>query len=156
VAWLNKRATSVYADEKGLYPVVIRRSWNGITIVHDPNRALGPTTIYTAPSLTSALLEMLKIRQDRALGVQFPLPGSEDTLRRLSSQAHGIQLMSAATRPQGLLAEKFKPEQAFRLAQAITTANTDHLESRMPQITMVQDPAEVNRMLDLWEEKGAQ
>ncbi len=94
VAWLNKRATSVYPNSAGLYPVIVRRSWNGVTIVHDPNRALGPTTIYSVPSAVGLLLG----QKERGPQAQFPTAGSENSLLQLSTQAQAIGLMAAATR----------------------------------------------------------
>ena len=96
VAWLNKRATSIYPNLAGQYPLVVKRLWNGV-IVHDPNRALGPTTIYTAPSLWSALFDGLLATQPEAIA-QFPQPGSEQAMLQVASQANAIGVTAAANR----------------------------------------------------------
>jgi hypothetical protein len=94
VAWLNKRATAVYPNGAGQYPVIVKRSWNGVTIVHDPNRALGPTTIYTTPSLVDVVLR----KGNQSPAAQFPASGSEGSMLQLATQAQAIGLVAAASR----------------------------------------------------------
>lgn len=132
VAVVNKLATSVYPNAAGMYPVIVKRSWNGITIVHDPNRALGPTTIYTTPSLVHLMANVLGAPQLDA-GAQFPQPGSEATMAQLASQAQATAALGAVTR-QPLIGEPRKVDD--RLIRAVAGA---HLS--LPPVTAIA-PAE--------------
>lgn len=95
IAWLNRRATSVFPNASGQYPVIVKRSWNGVTIIHDPNRALGPTTIYTTPTIADMFTDKLKqLASPTVSGQQY----SEGSVRQITTQAQAGQLMAAATR----------------------------------------------------------
>jgi hypothetical protein len=113
VAWLNKRATSIYPNSAGMYPVIVKRSWNGVTIVHDPNRALGPTTIYTTPGLAGLLLKKAESKP----AAQFPMVGSEGAMLQLATQAQAIGLVAAATRNNR--GDESNMRQAGQLAQTL-------------------------------------
>lgn len=91
VAWINKRATSVYPNSAGLYPVIVKRSWNGVTIVHDPNRALGPTTIYTTPSLAAPLANLLGAPGPDVAGQL----GAPEDLAQIAASVIGAQIEAA-------------------------------------------------------------
>lgn len=139
VAWLNKRAVSIYPNSAGMYPVIIKRLWNGITIVHDPNRALGPTTIYTAPSLPAMLLG----KGEQPPSAHFPAPGSEGTLLQLSTQAQAIGLMAAVTRKNG---GEVDARQAGQLAQALI--NRPAIAAPLPPVRPSRlEPSHVERLL---------
>jgi hypothetical protein len=105
VAWLNKRAACIYPNDAGIYPVIVRRTWNGTTIVHDPNRALGPTTIYTTPTIFNQLTA------GQVATAQFPQAGGENAMLQLSTQAQAVSLLAATTRNQN------EAHQARQLAQ---------------------------------------
>ena len=89
--WIDKRATSIHADANGIFPVIVKRSWNGVTIVHDPNRAIGPTTIYTAPSFPSPLARLLGAPQPDVTG-QIAEP---QDLVQIAAGALGVQMEAA-------------------------------------------------------------
>lgn len=134
VAWLNKRATTIYPDSAGMYPVIVKRSWNGVTIVHDPNRALGPTTIYTAPSLAGVLWGHKPLP-----ATCFPQPGSEGAMLQLSTQAQAIGLVAAATRRSASESDVRRAEQ---LAQALI--NRPAISAPLP--TVRPSPLEVSHV----------
>jgi hypothetical protein len=113
VAWLNKHATSVYPNSAGMYPVIVKRSWNGVTIIHDPNRALGPTTIYTTPGPANLLLK----KAEQKPAAQFPMAGSEGAMLQLATQAQAIGLVAAATRNNH--GDESNMRQAGQLAQTL-------------------------------------
>ena len=139
VAWLNKRATSVYPNDAGQYPVIVKRSWSGVTIVHDPNRALGPTTIYTAPSLAG----MLSGRKGQLPAAQFPMPGSESSMLQLATQAQAVGLVAAATRNSLGVGD---PRQAGQLAQALIERPA--LSAPLPPVRLSSlEPSHVERLL---------
>jgi hypothetical protein len=100
VALVNKRATAVYPNNAGLNPVIAftERSWNGVTIVHDPNRTLGPTTIYQERPY-----RFLRSTPQRSAGGQtcqvlFPQPGSEPAVVQITGQAQVAQIAAAQNR----------------------------------------------------------
>ncbi|MBN1886841.1 MAG: hypothetical protein JW850_02585 [Thermoflexales bacterium] len=136
VAWVNKRATAVYPNSAGLYPLIVRRFWNGVTIVHDGNRALGPTTIYTAPSLASGLLEAIGVRQGGA-GAQFPQPGSEPAVMQITGQAQVAQIAAAQNRWPRL------PPVAGRMTVKEGGTTLPPPAARMPAVQVIQDPEQI-------------
>lgn len=135
VAWLNKRATSVYPNSAGMYPVIVRRAWNGVTIVHDPNRAMGPTTIYTTPSPMGLLLD----KKAALPSAHFPAAGSEGSLLQLATQAQAIGLVAAATRKSG---GEDSARHAEQLAQALI--NRPAISAPLP--TVRPSPMEVSHV----------
>jgi hypothetical protein len=161
VRWANKQATSIYPNAAGMYPVIVTKGW-GWAALHDPNRGLGPTAIYKTPTLLDQLAAVVSaIKQ----GMQpqlpqpeasFPATGSEMTMTQIASQAQGVALMAAVTRPQGIFVqgEIRRAEDSIKLVQAATNVGAGPAE-RMPQITIVNDPTEVNKMLQLFESEGA-
>ncbi len=146
VAWLNKRATSVYPNCAGQYPVIVKRSWNGVTIVHDPNRALGPTTIYTTPSVVGQLL-----RQSQTAQAQFPQPGSEEAVRQITTQAQAGQVMAA-------LAHGARGNPSLQQAAADKIVHAadpkalmeSAIHPQLPPITVITDPQEVARFKQVY------
>jgi hypothetical protein len=137
VAWVGKRASAVYPNSAGLYPVTVRRMWNGVTIVHDPNRVLGPTTIYTAPSLTGGLCSALGVQQGRA-SAQFPQPGNEPAVVQITGQAQVGQIAAAQNRWPRL------PPVAGRMT--VREASERMLPpsmARMPAVRVIQDPDQI-------------
>jgi hypothetical protein len=135
VAWLNKRATSVYPNNAGQYPVIVKRTWGGVTIVHDPNRALGPTTIYTTPSVAGWVWD--KARPLAA--AQFPAAGGEGSLLQLATQAQAIGLMAAATRKSG---SEDTARHVEQLAQALI--NRPVISAPLPPVQV--SPLEVSHV----------
>jgi hypothetical protein len=136
IAWLAKQATSVYPNSAGQYPVIVRRSWNGV-IVHDPNRAIGPTTIYTAQDL----LPMLAARAGlvspdaRCAGQGH----SEGAQLQIASQAQAVALAAAATRR-----GNDEAQQAIQLARHVAG---DGAPLALPPVRVIRDTAAVEAML---------
>lgn len=105
VAWVNKRATTVYPNKQGQYPVIVR-SGPGWVVFHDPARNVGPGAVYRIPTLFDAVLERLKLP---AASGQYPLPNvSEPSLLAVSSQSNAIGITAAQNRwpelPAGFMA----------------------------------------------------
>lgn len=160
VRWANKRASSIYPNAAGMYPVIVTRGW-GWAALHDPNRGLGPTAIYRTPTLLdqlAAVVSAIKRGAQPQLSqpeASFPVTGNEMTMTQIASQAQGVALMAAVTRPQGIFVqgEMHKAEDSIKLVQAVTNIGAGPA-GRMPQVTIVNDPAEVNKMLQLFESEG--
>lgn len=139
VAWLNKHATSIYPNSAGLYPVIVKRAWNGLTFVHDPNRALGSTTIYNVPGLSG----LLPGQGVQAPDAQFPLGGGESSLLQLATQAQAVGLMAAATRHK---TDDAGARQVGQLAEALI--NRPAISAPMPPVRPSSlEPSHVARLL---------
>jgi len=149
VAWMNKRATAIYPNTAGLYPVIVKRSWNGVTIVHDPNRALGPTTLYTTPGLASMAFDKLGLPCEQPMAA-FPSPGSEQAMLQVATQAQAVGLMTAATS---------KGEEGVRVAQVAkklvgSPAMLDNATARMPTVRVVDSSDEIERAVRVYLSEG--
>jgi uncharacterized protein YceK len=95
VAWIGKRATSIYPNKQGQFPI-IRASGLGWVVFHDPSRAVGPGAVYRVPSPFDVLAQRLHLAPTSAA---YPLPEvSEPSLLAVSSQANAIGLTVAANR----------------------------------------------------------
>ena len=143
VSWVNRRANETLPNAAGLYPVIVKPVAGGV-IIHDPNRAIGPTTIYTTPSLAGAAMERAGLPIGQAT-VDAPLSGSEGAHVQIASQAQAVQLMSAATRPQSLfgVSEARKPEDTAKLITAAINAGAG-VAGRLPKITVISDQAQIS------------
>ncbi len=142
VGWVNKRANETRPNAAGIFPVIVKPVAGGV-IVHDPNRAIGPTTIYTTPSIAGAVAERAGLPIGQAT-VDAPLSATEGAHVQIASQAQAVQLMSAATRPQALfgVSETRKPEDTAKLITAAISAGAG-VAGRLPKITIIDDPAQV-------------
>lgn len=92
-AWLNVRASVVYPNGAGQYPIVVKHSGlTGQTMVYDPSRALGPVAVVTAPNAV----------QRRLVGgepiASLPIGTDHQTQARITTQAQAANLLVAATR----------------------------------------------------------
>lgn len=149
VAWVNKRATSVYPDKRGQFPVIVRRGLGWVAF-HDPNRALGPAAVVRTPTALDALAGVA-VATVRALregntpslptaepAAAFPLPGSEAALLQIATQEQAAQVRVAeqSGRPKFMLTVS-TPEQP--------TTRQSAARGRMPAITMINDPAQIER-----------
>ncbi len=136
VAWVNKRATAVYPNSAGLYPVIVRRSLDGVTIVHDPNRALGPTTVYQVPTWLDRLARG-RIG-DSPLQVSFPQPGSEPAVMQITGQAQVAQIAAAQNRWPRLppVAGRMTVREGGERMLPVPT-------TRMPAVRVIQDPEQI-------------
>jgi hypothetical protein len=82
VRWLHRRAEMVYPNGAGLYPIREGRI-GGVKVFHDPNRALGGSTLYATGG--------------RNIRVQHPLPpGQEVAQQQITAQAQVAQAVRAA------------------------------------------------------------
>ncbi|MBN1889421.1 MAG: hypothetical protein JW850_15610 [Thermoflexales bacterium] len=135
VAWVGKHASAVYPNGAGLYPVIVRRTWNGVTIMHDPNRALGPTTVYQVPTWLDRLARGRA--GDSPLRVSFPQPGSEAAVVQITGQAQVAQIAAAQNRWPRLppVAGRMTVHEGERMPPAPTT--------RMPAVRVIQDPEQI-------------
>ena len=94
VAWLNVRASVVYPNRAGQYPVVVKHNGvTGQTLVYDPSRAVGPVAVISAPNIV----------QQRLLGsgesvAALPIGTDHETQARITTQAQAANVIVAATR----------------------------------------------------------
>lgn len=101
VLWLMKRATLIYPTASGQWPLTVRRYFGG-TIIHDANRAIGPSSVYHAPSwwergllrLTRGRLQLTEPQAWHAL------PASETTMLQVARTAQQMAAVVAASHAQ--------------------------------------------------------
>lgn len=89
---LRVRASTVYPNSAGQYPIVVRHSATGQTVVYDPSRALGPVAVIQAPGRVASRLAGGEPR------VSLPVGTDHQTQARITSQAQAAGLLVAATR----------------------------------------------------------
>ncbi|MBN1886946.1 MAG: hypothetical protein JW850_03115 [Thermoflexales bacterium] len=158
VAWLHKRATSVYADAKGLYPLVVSKGWGWVS-VHDANKGLGPAAVYRVPTPVDHMLSILAsvasfLRSGHAPGGMispgpegaFPLPGSEDTMERIAARSQAVQLMAGATH--GAAHNERVSKRVARVATQLLDPNGllgEPQRPALPPVTVISDPREIER-----------
>jgi hypothetical protein len=102
VLWLMKRATLIYPTASGQWPLTVRRYLGGY-IIHDANRAIGPSSVYHAPSwwergllrLTRGRLQLTEPQAWHAL------PASEPTMLQVARTAQQMAAVVAASSGQG-------------------------------------------------------
>lgn len=87
VLWIHKKVSTIYPNDSGQWPVIIRKG-RGWTLLHDPNRGLGPATL---------------IAKDASSGpsISFALPADGETMAQVASQAQAVSLITAASRGRG-------------------------------------------------------
>lgn len=156
VAWLNKRATSVYPDSSGQYPIFVYKGL-GWRAFHDPNRSLGPAAAYHTPTwldqalhAAAAIAVTIRTGQPPALlspkpQGDFPQAGSEDTMERITARHQAVQLMAGATR--GAAADQVH-EQVSTIAARLVTPSSVLGESgqpALPAVTYLTDPREIEQ-----------
>lgn len=113
VAWLQVRASVVYPNGAGQYPIVVKH--NGLvgqTVVVDPSRMHGPISIIQAPNRVQARVSGSEPR------VSLPIGTDHQTQARITSQAQAGGLLVAATRknadPRGRVMTEPIVQTAFR------------------------------------------
>ncbi len=158
VAWANKRASSIYPNPAGQYPVVVTRGFGWVTY-HDPNRGLGPTAIYRTPTIVDTLTGLVHyLRTGRplvlpAITSDYPSTASEPAMVQVATQAQAVGLMAAATRPQqaaGSARQPREPEQALQLVRTVIGPGGD----RMPQVRVIDDPKATREFMHMLEAEG--
>lgn len=92
VAWLGVRASIVFPNSAGQYPIVVRHGAAGQTVVYDPSRALGPVAVIQAPNRVQAKIAGGDPR------VALPVGTDHQTQARITTQAQAAGLIVAATR----------------------------------------------------------
>jgi len=130
-AWMGVRASIVYPNAAGQYPIVVRHGADGKTVVYDPSRALGPVAVIEAPN---------RVQQRIAGGeprVALPVGTDHRTQAQITTQAQAAGLIVAATRrdanPQGRALAEPVVRQAF---------GSDGLPPAVPDVVML-EPARV-------------
>jgi hypothetical protein len=113
VAWLQVRASTVYPNSAGQYPIVVRHNGlTGQTMVYDPSRMHGPVAVISAPN--RAQVRLVGGEPQAAL----PLGTDHGTQTRITTQAQAAGLLVAATRrdadPRGRLMTEPVVQAAFR------------------------------------------
>ncbi|MBN1890431.1 MAG: hypothetical protein JW850_20730 [Thermoflexales bacterium] len=148
VAWLNKRATAIYPNRTGQYPVIVRHGLGWVAF-HDPNRGLGPGSIYRTPTvfeqaanaaaaLASAIVAIrrgeMPALSPTGITAHYPLPGSESTMAQLATQAQAVSLMAAATRGD----ENPRVKQQVGLVARSLISPASQLRPALPPVTVLQ------------------
>lgn len=93
VSWLHVRASVVYPNSAGQYPIVVKH--NGLvgqTLVVDPSRMHGPISIIQAPNRVQARVSGSEPR------VSLPIGTDHQTQARITTQTQAANLIVAATR----------------------------------------------------------
>ena len=80
-------ATSIAPDRRGLYPVV-QLSVGQAKVLHDPNKALTATTIYTTPQLAESVA-VIPVLPAGAEGEQAQVTGRAQAVQALAAIASG-------------------------------------------------------------------
>jgi hypothetical protein len=139
-AWLNKRATVIYPNKQGQFPLVPERG-PGWTVYHDPNRALGPGTVITKPGYAEWLVQsanhLLGKAEAREPSADYPQTATEQTMLALGVGAQAVQNEVAKQSGRPKLLFGFLPIGA-QPAQGQTRTR-----GRMPQISVINDPKEI-------------
>lgn len=93
VAWLQVRASVVYPNGAGQYPIVVKHhGLVGQTVVVDPSRMHGPISIIQAPNRVQARVSGGEPR------VSLPIGTDHQTQARITTQTQAANLIVAATR----------------------------------------------------------
>jgi hypothetical protein len=128
VRWALRRAGTVYPNEAGLFPLFKLRLGRAV-VVHDPNRAPTPTTVYVAGGERPDV-RVLHVTQD----------GNEAGQHRVTSQAQAVQAIAAATHRGGMT------RQARHLVERL--AEPSPLSAPLPEVEVLDvEPAHVERLL---------
>jgi hypothetical protein len=139
-AWVNKRATSVYPNKAGQFPVIVTRG-PGYVALHDPNRGLGPGSVIRTPGLIERAAYGLALAQGKAPmlepGAEYPQTASEPIMAQIGTGAQAVQNEVAKQSGRPKLLFGFLPVGA-QPAQGQTRTR-----SRMPQISVINDPKEI-------------
>ena len=142
VAWVNKRATMIYPNKQGQFPLVPERG-PGYTIYHDPNRALGPGAVINRPGLAERLTHVILLARGRekpqAPGVAYPDTASESSMLQIGTGAQLVQneIAKQSGRPKFLFG--FMQPMGTQLPGDRGAAR----HGRMPQVAVINDPKQI-------------
>lgn len=140
VAWVNKRATSVYPNKAGQFPVIVTKG-PGYVALHDPNRGLGPGAVIRTPGLIERAAYGIALARGRAPmlepGATYPETASEQSMLQIGVGAQAVQneVAKQSGRPKllfGILPIGTQPAQG-----------QTRTRGRMPQISIVNDPKQI-------------
>jgi len=141
VALVNKRATVVYPDARGQFPIITKRG-AGWVAFHDPNRALGPGAVIRTPGLIERAAYGWALARGNAPmlepGAEYPQTAGEGAMLQIGVGAQAVQneVAKQAGRPKvlfGILPIGVQP----------TAAASEKKSTRLPPITIVNDPAQI-------------
>ncbi len=158
VAYVHKKAGTIYPDERGQFPIIVKAGL-GWVAYQDPNRGLGPATVVRTPTLFDALagvavstVQALKAGTRPELPTAqpepaFALPGSEETVARITSQAQAAQLVIASGPTRAEDARSKARAVAGRVLAGELPGGAEGLlplaSARMPRVEVIDDPQEV-------------
>ncbi len=139
VAWVNKRASVVYPDKRGQFPLIPERG-PGWTVYHDPNRALGPGTVITRPGVSEWLVQsashLLGKAEARQPGAEYPATASESSMLQIGTGAQLVQNEVAK--------QSGRPKVLFGILPiGVQPAQGQTRRGRMPQISVINDPKQI-------------
>lgn len=137
-AWVNKRASTIYPNKQGQFPVVVRKGPGWIAI-HDPNRSLGPGTVMHTPGLLERAGYALALARGKAPalqpGAEYPQPADVPAMLQVASQAQASQLQ---------IAEKSgRPKFMLTVTPQPGPQEQKPVRGRMPPIAFVNDPDQI-------------
>lgn len=141
VAWVNKRATVIYPNKQGQFPLLPEHG-PGYTVYHDPNRALGPGTIINRPGLAERLTHVILLARGREKpqtpGATYPETASEGAMVQIGVGAQAVQHEVAK--------QSGRPKLLFGMQPSGLHLSSDRGQARhgrMPQVAVINDPKEI-------------
>jgi hypothetical protein len=140
-AWVGKRATSVYPNKAGQFPVIVTKG-PGYVALHDPNRGLGPGSVIRTPGLVERLAYSLALARGQAPmlepGATYPETASEQSMLQIGVGAQAVQneVAKQSGRPKFLFG-------ALPIGAQTLAAGEKRNTPRLPPITFVNDPAQI-------------
>ena len=142
VAWVNKRATSVYPNKAGQFPVIITKG-PGYVALHDPNRGLGPGAIIRTPGLIERAAYGIAMARGNAPvlepGAEYPQTASEPAMLQIGVGAQAVQNEVAK--------QSGRPKLLFWILPIGAQPAGDRWQTRtmvrMPQIAVINDPKQI-------------
>jgi hypothetical protein len=146
-AWVMRRATSIYPNAQGQYPVMVSRGFGWVTY-HDPSRGLGAGAVYRVPTALDVAAGAFALLKGQPaprpeLTAEYPANGSEPAMVQLSSQAQAVSLMAAMTRPTGILGDRqaIDAHEARQLASQLVSGGAGAVT--LPRVRVIDDPAKI-------------
>jgi Na+-transporting methylmalonyl-CoA/oxaloacetate decarboxylase gamma subunit len=142
VAWVNKRATVIYPNAQGQFPLVPERG-PGYTVYHDPNRALGPGTIINRPGIADRLTHVILLARGREKpqtpGAVYPETASEGAMLQIGTGAQLVQneVAKQSGRPKLLFGTMQPP------GLQLSSDRGQARHGRMPRVAVINDPKEI-------------
>ena len=143
VAWLGKRATVIYPNQRGQFPLIPERG-PGYTVYHDPNRALGPGVVVHRPGLIERAAYALALASGKAQplepGADYPQTAGEPAMLQIAVGAQAVQDQVARQSGRPRLLFGFLP-----IGGNPAPGQHAPARGRMPKIAVINDPGEIER-----------